>query len=257
MNAEVDAATDKLLKRKKVKGVEQAAQADCRGDQVYARGHRGRSTGGLRQERDADEPVPEVAVDEDASFDSDDAAELDDDEDDEDDDGDALEDLNWDDTISRRVGRRSCRRRRRGRGHHSQVIARQARCVEDDDEEEDARRRARRPRMTTSKRKPRTTTRTPTARTRAARASPRPSPRPRSADPRSAPTQRRCSGSSSQVSWGLIVIAYHCTCSHLWEVFQHHRTVHWYARQVRTSKVAPTIRWRNESKHRRSEKSLE
>ncbi|GAC97322.1 GTPase, predicted [Pseudozyma hubeiensis SY62] len=98
-DAEVDAATDKLLKRKKVKGVEQPLKQIAVATKFTREDIEAGRPEDYVMERDEDEPVPELAVDEDATFDSDDEAAEDDEDDDDDEDGDALQDLNWDDVF--------------------------------------------------------------------------------------------------------------------------------------------------------------
>ena len=96
-SAEIDAATDKLLKRKKVKGVEQPLKQIAVATKFTREDIEAGHPEDYVMERSKDEPVPELAVDEDATFGSDE--EVDDDDEDEDEDGDALEDLNWDDVF--------------------------------------------------------------------------------------------------------------------------------------------------------------
>ncbi|KAJ9477762.1 Nucleolar GTP-binding protein 2 [Pseudozyma hubeiensis] len=98
-DAEVDAATDKLLKKKKVKGVEQPLKQIAVATKFTREDIEAGRPEDYVMERDEDEPVPELAVDEDATFDSDDEAAEDDEDDDDDEDGDALQDLNWDDVF--------------------------------------------------------------------------------------------------------------------------------------------------------------
>ncbi|SOV07077.1 related to NOG2 - GTPase involved in ribosomal large subunit-nucleus export [Ustilago sp. UG-2017a] len=101
-SAEIDAATDKLLKRKKVKGVEQPLKQIAVATKFTREDIEAGHPEDYVMERSKDEPVPELAVDEDATFESDEEVDDDDDEEDdedEDEDGDALEDLNWDDVF--------------------------------------------------------------------------------------------------------------------------------------------------------------
>ncbi|EST06423.1 GTP binding domain protein [Kalmanozyma brasiliensis GHG001] len=155
-DAEVEAATDKLLKRKKVKGVEQPLKQIAVATKFTREDIEAGRPEDYVMERDEDEPVPEVAVDEDASFDSDDAAEDDDDEDDdEDDEGDALEDLNWDDVFQ---GESDAEAVADDDEEEADTTAKSSpgkrAAAADEDDEEDPRKKSKKgERMTTSKRK--------------------------------------------------------------------------------------------------------
>ncbi|TKY85160.1 hypothetical protein EX895_006240 [Sporisorium graminicola] len=154
-DAELDAATDRLLKRKKVKGVEQPLKQIAVATKFTREDIEAGRPEDYVMERDEDEPVPEVAVDEDATFASDDDV-AEDDEDDEEEDGDALEDLNWDDVFQGgsdaeeedvdEVDADSTAKSSPGK--HA------APAADDEDEEDDPRRKQKKgARMTTSKRK--------------------------------------------------------------------------------------------------------
>ncbi len=112
---EQDAAIDKLLKKKKVKGVEQPLKQIAVATKFTREDIEAGRPEDYVMERDEDEPVPELAVDEDATFDSDNegAEDDDDDEDSEEEDGDALEDLNWDDVFQGGSAMRRSRTTRR------------------------------------------------------------------------------------------------------------------------------------------------
>ena len=152
--AEIDAATDKLLKKKKVKGVEQPLKQIAVATKFTREDIEAGRPEHYIMERDEDEPVPELAVDEDATFDSDEEAE-DDDEDDEDEDGDALEDLNWDDVFQGGSDDEEADQDEAGDvSAKSSPAKRAAVAADDDDEEVDPRRKNKKEaRMTTSKRK--------------------------------------------------------------------------------------------------------
>ncbi|KIS71048.1 uncharacterized protein UMAG_00964 [Mycosarcoma maydis] len=163
--AEADTATDKLLKRKKVKGVEQPLKQIAVATKFTREDIEAGRPEDYVMERDEDEPVPEVAVDEDATFDSDDVAE-DDDDDDEDEDGDALEDLNWDDVFQGGSDAEegdeeqdddadaTVNTATSSPGKRAAAAAAAAADDDDDDDDDDERRKQKKaPRMTTSKRK--------------------------------------------------------------------------------------------------------
>ena len=163
--AEADTATDKLLKRKKVKGVEQPLKQIAVATKFTREDIEAGRPEDYVMERDEDEPVPEVAVDEDATFDSDDVAE-DDDDDDQDEDGDALEDLNWDDVFQGGSDAEegdeeqdddadaTVNTATSSPGKRAAAAAAAADDDDDDDDDDDERRKQKKaPRMTTSKRK--------------------------------------------------------------------------------------------------------
>ncbi|SJX61038.1 related to NOG2-GTPase involved in ribosomal large subunit-nucleus export [Sporisorium reilianum f. sp. reilianum] len=157
-DAETDAATDKLLKRKKVKGVEQPLKQIAVATKFTREDIEAGRPEDYVMERDADEPVPEVAVDEDATFDSDDDAAEDDDDDedeDEDEDGDALEDLNWDDVFQGDSGADEDDDDVEADTTAKSSPGKRAAAADDDDDDEDDPRRKQKKgaRMTTSKRK--------------------------------------------------------------------------------------------------------
>lgn len=163
-DAEVDAATDKLLKRKKVKGVEQPLKQIAVATKFTREDIDAGRPEDYVMERDEDEPVPELAVDEDATFDSDDeAAEEDDEDDDEDEDGDALEDLNWDDVFQGGSDADEAEEQDDDDAEAADTTAKSspgkraaATNADDDDDKEDSdprRKTKKAPRMTTSKRK--------------------------------------------------------------------------------------------------------
>ncbi|CBQ70364.1 related to NOG2-GTPase involved in ribosomal large subunit-nucleus export [Sporisorium reilianum SRZ2] len=155
-NTETDAATDKLLKRKKVKGVEQPLKQIAVATKFTREDIEAGRPEDYVMERDADEPVPEVAVDEDATFDSDDDAAEDDDDDDEDEDedGDALEDLNWDDVFQGDSGADEDDDDVEADTTAKSSPGKRAAAEDDDEDEDDPRRKQKKgARMTTSKRK--------------------------------------------------------------------------------------------------------
>ncbi|SNX82338.1 related to NOG2 - GTPase involved in ribosomal large subunit-nucleus export [Melanopsichium pennsylvanicum] len=155
VDAEVEAATDKLIKRKKVKGVEQPLKQIAVATKFTREDIEAGRPEDYVMERDEDEPVPEVAVDEDATFDSDE--EVDDDNDEEDEDGDALEELNWDDVFQgdSDAEEEEVDQETGGVAASSSIGKRTAPVDDDDDQEEaDPRRKSKKEaRMTTSKRK--------------------------------------------------------------------------------------------------------
>jgi len=154
---EADAAMDKLLKKKTVKGVEQPLKQIAVATKFTREDIEAGRPEDYIMERREDEPVPELAVDEDATFDSDEEVDEDDDEDDEDDEeeeGDALEDLNWDDVFQ---GGSDDEGQQDDAGDvtaKSSPAKRVAAADDDEDEESDSRRKTKKePRMKTSKRK--------------------------------------------------------------------------------------------------------
>ncbi|KAJ1032491.1 hypothetical protein NDA16_000515 [Ustilago loliicola] len=151
-SAEIDAATDKLLKRKKVKGVEQPLKQIAVATKFTHEDIEAGRPEDYVMERSKDEPVPELAVDEDATFESDEEV----DNDDDDEDGDALEDLNWDDVFQGGSDNEEEAEEEAGDvSTKSSPGKRTAAVAEDDDEEEtDKRRKTKKDaRVTTSKRK--------------------------------------------------------------------------------------------------------
>ncbi len=202
LDPEVEAATDKLLKRRKVKGVEQPLKQIAVATKFTREDIEAGRPEDYVMERAADEPAPEAAVDEDATFDSD--AEIDDDEDeddeddDEDEDGDALEDLNWDDVFQggsdnedddeaadEEAGDITAKS---SPGKRSAAAA----AADDDEEDTDKRRKTKKEAVSQpANAKPKITTPTPTSRTKADVVNLTPwNPNPRSAVPRLAPTAK-------------------------------------------------------------------
>ncbi len=153
----MDAATDKLLKRKKVKGVEQPLKQIAVATKFTREDIEAGRPEDYVMERDDDEPVPEVAVDEDATFDSDDDAVEDDEDSDEEDEGDALEDLNWDDVFQ--GGSDAEAEEAEDDVDEADTTTtksspgKRTAAVEDDDEDDPRRKTKKGARMTTSKRK--------------------------------------------------------------------------------------------------------
>lgn len=158
-DTEVDVATDKLLKKKTVKGVEQPLKQIA----VVTKFTREDIEAGRPEDyvmdRATDVPAPELAVDEDATFDSDDEGEEEEDEDDEEEEGDALEDLNWDDVFqgSSDAGDSPDEEEVAGDARAKSSSPRKRNTAVDDEEQEeetDKRRKTKKQeRMTTSKRK--------------------------------------------------------------------------------------------------------
>ncbi|KAI3484022.1 hypothetical protein L1887_53037 [Cichorium endivia] len=157
---EQDAAIDKLLKKKKVKGVEQPLKQIAVATKFTREDIEAGRPEDYVMERDEDEPVPELAVDEDATFDSDNegAEDDDDDEDSEEEDGDALEDLNWDDVFQGGSGDEEEQDdEEAGDVTAKSSPGKRASAAQDDEESDEAdskhRKTKKEPRMKTSKRK--------------------------------------------------------------------------------------------------------
>lgn len=144
---EAAAATDKLLKKKKVKGVEQPLKQIAVATKFTKEDTEAGRPEDYLIERDDDDLAPEVAVDEDESFEAEDD---DDESEDESDyqDADALEDLNWDDVFkgddSNDIDEAA--------GDDSTSVKR-AVAAQIDEDEERAAKSSKDPRMKTSKRK--------------------------------------------------------------------------------------------------------
>ncbi|SPO22739.1 related to NOG2 - GTPase involved in ribosomal large subunit-nucleus export [Ustilago trichophora] len=150
--SEIDAATDKLLKKKKVKGVEQPLKQIAVATKFTREDIEAGRPEDYIMERDEDEPVPELAVDEDATFDSDDELDEDDEEDEED--GDALEDLKWDDVFQGESDEEDAEEEAVNVTAKSSPGKRAAATADEDEESADPRRKSKKEaRMTTSKRK--------------------------------------------------------------------------------------------------------
>lgn len=150
--SEIDAATDKLLKKKKVKGVEQPLKQIAVATKFTREDIEAGRPEDYIMERDEDEPVPELAVDEDATFDSDDELDEDDEEDEED--GDALEDLKWDDVFQGESDEEDAEEEAGDVTAKSSPGKRAAATADEDEESADPRRKSKKEaRMTTSKRK--------------------------------------------------------------------------------------------------------
>ncbi|SPO24912.1 related to NOG2 - GTPase involved in ribosomal large subunit-nucleus export [Ustilago trichophora] len=151
-SAEIDAATDQLLKKKKVKGVEQPLKQIAVATKFTREDIEAGRPEDYIMERDEDEPVPELAVDEDATFDSDD--EVDEDDEDDEEDGDALEDLKWDDVFQGESDEEDAEEGAGDVTAKSSPGKRAAPTADDDEESVDPRRKSKKEaRMTTSKRK--------------------------------------------------------------------------------------------------------